>query len=107
MPPTLLQLMLMLFALVSLILFGGFALVSFRENERRAGWIASGFTLLTLLIFLTPLFLTETIQLWVVLLTVFITLAFFIAMLLPIGKLNLAHEQAKDCLLYTSDAADE
>jgi ferredoxin len=90
------QLILMLFSLVSLLLFGGFALVSFRENERRAGWIASGFTLFTLVIFLTPLFLSKIIQLWVILVVSFLTLAFFIAMLLPIGKVKLAHEQTNE-----------
>jgi len=96
MPPSLLQLMLMLFSLVSLFLFGGFALVSFREKERRAGWVASGFTLFTLVIFLTPLFLSKNIQLWVILVVSFLTLAFFIAMLLPIGKVKLTHEQSKE-----------
>jgi Pyruvate/2-oxoacid:ferredoxin oxidoreductase delta subunit len=96
MPQFLLQLMLMLFTLVSLFLFGGFALVSFREKERRAGWVASGFTLFTLVIFLTPLFLSKNIQLWVILAVSFLTLAFLVAMLLPIGKLNLAHEQSKE-----------
>lgn len=96
MPPSLLQLMLMLFSLVSLILFGGFALVSFREKELRAGWVASGFTLFTLVIFLTPLFMSKNIQLGVIIITSILTLAFLVAMLLPIGKVKPTHEQAKE-----------
>jgi len=96
MPPFLLQLILILFSLVSLVLFGGFALVSFKEKELRAGWVASGFTLFTLVIFLTPLFLGQNIQQGVILVVSFLTLAFLVAMLLPIGRLKPTHEQSKE-----------
>lgn len=73
-------------SLFSLLLFGGFALISFHEKERRAGRVATLFTLSTLIIFLAPVFLSDTVQMIIIFITVTLIMVFFILMLIPIGR---------------------
>ena len=83
---TLPQIILPALTIAAWLLFGGFAISSFRERELRAGWLALGFTLILSVTLLAPLFFGTTIQ-WIVTGTCGgILLLFTIAFFLPIGK---------------------
>lgn len=86
------QVILIIFSLLSMIFLGGFAIASLIEKHLRASLFAFIFFLLITGFFIIPIFLNETIQLTILIITTMMLLTAALIFLLPIGKRKYLHK---------------